>query len=81
MNINNQEKELKKENESKNIFSINELVEEYPMFSRYSIEKAIKEKGLPFFKLGNKKFFERDAIEKWIDENNTTASQKKYYDL
>lgn len=60
MNINNQEEELTKENESKNIFSINELAEEYPMFSRYSIENAIKEKGLPCFKLGNKKFFERD---------------------
>lgn len=48
MNINNQEEELTKENESKNIFSINELAEEYPMFSRYSIENAIKEKGLPF---------------------------------
>ena len=77
ININNQEEELTKENESKNIFSITELVEEEPMFSRYSIENAIKEKGLPFFKLGNKKFFEKDAIEKWIHENNTTASQKK----
>lgn len=48
MNINNQEEELTKENESKNIFSINELAEEYPMFSRYSIENEIKEKGLPF---------------------------------
>lgn len=67
--------------ERKSILSINEIVEEYPIFSRYSLEKAIKENDLPFIKLGNKKFFEREALEKWLDENNTTAGKKKNYDL
>lgn len=81
MNKDNVDKVAIPEKENKNIFSINELVEEYPMFSRYSIEKAIKEKGLPFLKLGNKKFFEKEAVEKWIEQNNTTATEKKHFDL
>lgn len=81
MNKDNIDKVAIPEKENKNIFSINELVEEYPMFSRYSIEKAIKEKGLPFLKLGNKKFFEKEAVEKWIEQNNTTATEKKHFDL
>lgn len=81
MNKDNIDKVGVPEKENKNIFSINELVEEYPMFSRYSIEKAIKEKGLPFLKLGNKKFFEKEAVEKWIEQNNTTATEKKHFDL
>ena len=81
MNISNYEPHLIAEKTNKNIYSINELLEEYPMFSRYSLERAVKEKGLPFLKLGNKKFFEKDAVDKWIEENNTTVSQKKRYDL
>lgn len=74
-------KETAENNIQKNILSINEIVKEYPMFSRYSLEKAIKENNLPFIKLGSKKFFERETIEKWLEENNTTAGKKKKYNL
>lgn len=80
-NISNNEIKKEKIEEQKNILSINEIVKEYPMFSRYSIEKAIKENGLPFIKLGNKKFFEREAVDNWLLENNTTLGKKKNYDL
>ena len=74
-------KQVDNNNTQKNILSINEIVKEYPMFSRYSLEKAINEKDLPFIKLGNKKFFERETIEKWLNENNTTAGKKRKFDL
>ena len=74
-------KQVDNNNTQKNILSINEIVKEYPMFSRYSLEKAINEKDLPFIKLGNKKFFERETIEKWLNANNTTAGKKRKFDL
>ena len=38
---------------NKVIFSVNELLIKYPTFTRYSLNKAIKENDLPFFKIGN----------------------------
>ena len=62
------------------IYSVNELLIEYPTFTRYSLDKAIKENGLPFFKIGNKRYFEKESIEKWINNTSSSLNEKKKQD-
>lgn len=53
------------------IYSINQLIENYSIFTRYNINKAISEKGLPYFSLGSKKYFKKSEIEKWIEKQQS----------
>lgn len=62
--------EPKKENPKNIIYNSNELLEHYPMFTKYSLDIAIKKDDLPFFRIGHKRYFEKDAIDKWIVEHN-----------
>ncbi len=58
--------ENKIENEKEIIYSINQLIDNYSIFTRYNINKAITEKGLPYFHLGSKKYFKKKEIDQWI---------------
>lgn len=67
-------------NKKEIIYNSNELLEHYPMFTKYSLDNAIKKEDLPFFRIGHKRFFKKEAIDKWIAENNKpkiTIKRKK----
>lgn len=57
-------------NESKIIYNSDELLKEYPMFTKYSLDQAIKNLNLPHFRIGHKRYFEKEKIDKWINDNN-----------
>lgn len=59
-----------KESKEEIIYNSSELLEHYPMFTKYSLDNAIKKDDLPFFRIGHKRYFKKDAIDKWIAENN-----------
>jgi len=54
------------------VYDTKDLLEKYPKLfsSKYSIDIAINQENLPFFKMGHKRFFEKKALEEWIDKNN-----------
>lgn len=59
-----------KENTKNIIYNSNELLKHYPMFTKYSLDVAIKKEDFPFFRIGHKRYFEKDSIDKWILEHN-----------
>lgn len=60
----------------KTVYTTEELLVEYPMFSRYTLNKAIKEQNLPFYREGHKMFFEKDLIDNWIKDRTSTYNVK-----
>lgn len=54
------------------VYTIEQVIDKYSFFTRYSLNKAIQEENLPYFKIGNKKYFKKSEIEKWI------TNQKDY---
>lgn len=48
------------------VYSIDQVISKYSFFTRYSLNKAILEDNLPYFKIGSKKYFKKDDIELWI---------------
>lgn len=70
----------KKEIAKNIIYNSNELLKNYPMFTKYSLDIAIKKSDLPYFRIGHKRYFEKEAIDKWIAEHNkplVTIRKKK----
>ena len=61
---------------NKKVYTTEELLLNYPMFSRYTLDKAIKEQNLPFYREGHKMYFEKDLIDKWISERTSTYTCK-----
>lgn len=76
--------EFSTENEMKNekiIFNTEELINNYSFFTRYNINKAIQKDGLPFFKIGNKKMFNKEEIDKWIEKESKIKNIKQKFDI
>lgn len=70
--------EPKEEKDEKEIiYTINELIDNYSIFTRYSINKAISEKDLPYFNLGSKKYFKKSEIDNWIKQQQKSNSRYK----
>lgn len=65
--------------ENDGIFTINQLIENYSIFTRYNINKAINEKNLPYFCLGSKKYFKKSEIEKWIKQQQEDNKNSRRY--
>lgn len=82
MKINN-EKIIKEYQEShkKILYTIDELIEKYPFFTRYNINKAIQNNGLPYLTIGNKKMFNKDEIEKWLEKESSKKKDKIKYEI
>ena len=69
--------EPKEENDEKEIiYTINDLIDNYSIFTRYSINKAISEKDLPYFSLGTKKYFKKTEIDNWIQQQKSNSRRK-----
>ena len=64
--------------EATTLFDTNELLEQYPFFTRYNLKKAIDEDNLKYITIWNKRFFEKKEIEKWIDYKYKKKKQEEY---
>lgn len=58
----------RKEGIDEQVYSIDQVISKYSFFTRYSLNKAIMEEKLPYFKIGSKKYFKKEDIELWIKE-------------
>ena len=54
------------ESYNERVLSINEVLVEYPCFTKWSLRKARLEQNLPYFTLGKRIFFLDDHIKKWL---------------
>ena len=80
LNSENIDKEYQVNND-KILYTINELIEKYPFFTRYNINKAIQKNGLPCFTIGNKRLFNKDEIEKWLDKESKLKKDNTKYEI
>ncbi len=58
------------------VYTTDELLEHYPMFSRFTLNKAIKEQKLPYYREGHKMYFEKKLVDQWINEHTSTYTKK-----
>ena len=65
--------------ENDEIYTIEQLINNYSFFTRYSLNKAIQESNLPYFKIGSKKYFRKNEIDKWIFEMQKANHNKRGY--
>ena len=59
--------------DKKILYTIDDLINNYPFFTRYNINKA---KGLPYITIGNKRLFDKDSVEKWIEKETKTKNER-----
>ena len=71
----NLEEKTSDKEKSKILYNIDELIENYPFFTRYSINKAIQNDGLPYLIIGKKRLLDKEAIDKWLSKE--TEKNKK----
>lgn len=67
--------------DTKVLYTVSELIEKYPFFTRYNINKAIQKEGLPYCTIGNKRMFNKDEIDKWIEKETKPKKEKMKYDI
>lgn len=73
--------QYQEEDSKKIIYTTNELIENYAFFTRYNINRAIEERGLPYFIIGNKRMFNKNDIDKWLDKESKSRKTKQKYDI
>jgi len=66
---------------SKILYTVNELIEKYPFFTRYNINQAIQNDGLPYCLIGNRRMFDKEEIDKWIEKETKPKKEKAKYDI
>ena len=69
------------EENKKTIYTIDELIIQYPFFTRYNINKAIQKDGLPYFTIGNKRMFNKEEIDKWLEKESKVKKDKNKYEI
>lgn len=78
----NPKEDCSKSVKNKVLYNIDELIENYPFFTRYNINKAIQNDGLPYLIIGKKRLFDKEAIDNWLTkENANKKSNKNKYDF
>ena len=65
----------------KTLYTINELIEKYPFFTRYNINKAIQNDDLPYCSIGKKRMFSKTEVEKWLEKNMCTKKENQKYKI
>lgn len=63
--------------DNKVLYTVNELLEKYPFFTRYNLNKAIQRDGLPCCFIGNKRMFSKEEIEKWLEKETKPKKEKE----
>lgn len=49
----------------------------HPLFTTYGLNQAIHTNGFPYIKRGNKYFFKKSEIDKWLKENGDNRGNKR----
>ncbi len=84
-NINDNKKqniiEEREKDDIKILYTIDELIETYPFFTRYNINKSIQNDGLPYCLIGNKRMFSKEEVDKWLDREMKKEKIKTKYDI
>ncbi len=70
-----------KKEDNKVLYTINELIEKYPFFTRYNINKAIQSDGLPYCLIGNKRMFSKEEIDRWLEKETSSKKEKRRYNI
>ena len=65
----------------KTLYTINQLIEKYPFFTRYNINKAIQNDDLPYCSIGKKRMFSKSEVEKWLEKNMCTKKENQKYKI
>lgn len=73
--------ELVGDNDNKVFYTINDLLEKYTFFTRYNLNKAIQDGGLPFCYIGKKRMFSKEEVEKWLENEMKPKKDKNKYDI
>lgn len=77
----NEDIQIVNQDNSKILYTINELIEKYPFFTRYNINQAIQKDGLPYCLIGNKRMFNKEEIDKWLEKETKPKKEKFKYDI
>jgi len=77
----NEDIQIINQDNSKILYTINELIEKYPFFTRYNINQAIQKDGLPYCLIGNKRMFNKEEIDKWLEKETKPKKEKFKYDI
>ena len=60
-------------------YTAKELIQKYPnMFSKYKLDKYIKNENFPVVKEGKERFFIKSEVEKWLENKRLQAIFKNY---
>ena len=61
--------------ENKDVYyTAQQLIKLYPnIFSKYKLDKYIKEEGLPVIKEGKERLFLKSNVEKWLEQKSNKA--------
>lgn len=60
------------------VFTLKQLIE-YLKCSESTIRKLVRNKAIPFFRLGNKLYFSKTAIELWVKQQEAVNLQVVNY--
>lgn len=73
----NGENSIKEENKEEYL-SRKEVIELYhPVLTEYGLNQSIHMKGLPHIKRGNKYFFKKSEIDKWLEDNRENKGKTR----
>lgn len=72
--------ELNLNKQQQEIFTINSLAE-YLGCSTQLVRKYIRESNIPCFKIGNKFFFRKSSVDRHLEKQESSFSEKREKDL
>jgi len=72
---------IMKEDEETIFYTIRDILEKYPFFTRYSLNKAIQSGGLPSCIVGKQRMFNKEEVEKWLEKETSPKAKKIKYDI
>lgn len=73
-NRNNDERE-------KIILSKNEVLEQFPIFTENTLRKAVKYQGLEYIKSGRNRYYDKESIENWIEEQKKKETYNRFEEI
>lgn len=73
-----QEQKASDNNDDDGYLTRKQVLEMYsPLFTSYALSQAIHTNGFPYVKRGNKYFFKKSEIDKWLKENGDNRGNKR----
>ena len=54
------------------------MIEKYSFFTRYNLKRAVEEENLPYVTIGNKRLYEKKAVEKWLEDKIEMENKRRF---